>query len=135
METVLANKISKLFLNLSRTQYSNPFINTKVLQIAKKLNIVLVPKSMGYNDCAPLGFYENRMCEIILSPSNTNLTDEEQDHLKNISNNWRLCPHLLYVNPSNNKIIEIIQYKTNKRKRSDDLVEIPDSTWIPAESY
>jgi predicted RecB family nuclease len=132
MDTVLANKISKFFLNLERISYSNPFVTPDVLKVAKKLDIQLIPKSMGLEGCAPLGFYKNKMCEIILS--DLDLTDEHYTHLKYIANNWQMCPHLLYVNPITNEIMEIEQYNINKRKRLNQSIEVPDSTWVTASS-
>jgi predicted RecB family nuclease len=138
MDTVLANKISKFFLNLQKVSYSNPFVSPNVLKAARKLQIRLVPKSMGYDGCAPLGFYQNKMCEIIFS--DLELTDAHFEHLKKIATCWQMCPHLLYVDHLTNNLIRVEQYSINKkRKRQSDLVqdeqiEIPDSNWVTASS-
>jgi len=138
METVLANKISKLFLNLKKISYSNPFVTADVLKVAKKLDVQLIPKSMGIEGCSPLGFYENRMCEVILSNSDLLLdqyiTDEQHTHLKHIANNWKMCPYLMYVDLLTNQIIKIEEYNINKRKRLSQSIEIPNSTWVTASS-
>ena len=138
METVLTNKISKLFLNLKKISYSNLFITPDVLKVAKKLDIQLIPKSMGIENCAPLGFYQNKMCEVILSCSDLlldqDITEKHHIHLKLIANSWDMCPYLLYVDQITNQIIKIEQYKINKRKRLTESIEIPDSTWVTASS-
>jgi hypothetical protein len=117
METVLNNKIYKLFSNLEKTSYSNPFMSPMVLRIAKKLNIRLVPKSKGYDGCFPLGFYGNKMCEIILQNTKIELTDEQKTHLNRLKHSWNMNPNLIYVNESNGNIVFIDEYTNTNKKR------------------
>lgn len=136
MDAVIQKKISRTLSNLERVNYSNPFANRQIDVISKKLGIKRIPKSMGYDGCSPLGFYGNKMCEIILGQSDTTLSDKHKSHLDKLVKSWNFLPHLIFVNPSNEKIISIEEYqakKNNKRKRFEQI-EIPDSNWVSASS-
>jgi predicted RecB family nuclease len=147
METIIRNKIDLIFSQLVKTKYLNPFVNQNVLKIAKQIGIDLIPKSMGFNGCSPLGFFGNRMCEIVVSDKKNvddiEISEEEKIHLKLLIQNWNLCPYILFVS-NTGKIISLNQYnKTKKRKRDFEVStdsevstnpQIPDNTWITASS-
>ena len=65
---------------------------------------------MSYDGCAPLGFYQNKMCEVILNKSLQDLSDEQKTHLDRIKKSWIVIPYLIYVNSSNNQIISIEEW-------------------------
>jgi len=140
METIIRNKIDTICSQLVKTRYSNPFFNSNVLKIGKQLGVKIIPKSMGFRGCAPIGFFQNRICDIVVSDNDTTNTYEfsqkQKDHLKILVERWNLCPHILFVNPTG-KIISMDQYKcSNKRKAeaSEPSVLTPDSTWVTASS-
>lgn len=139
METAIRNKIDTICSQLVKTKYSNPFVNPQVLKIAKQVGVKTISKKMGFNDCAPVGFYQNRICDIVISqPGNYQASEEEQVHFKLLMESWNLCPHILFVD-SSGKVVELSQYdkyvSLKKRKReSFTATATPDSTWVTASS-
>ena len=123
METVLENKIVKTFTKLEKKSYSNPFINQKVLDYIKKLNIKLIPNGFSLNGCAPLGFYNNRMCEIVFD--NQYLTQEQIAHMDKLLDSWGFQPYIIIVNSNDKTIFNIEKY---------EKIKTPDNNWV-ATSY
>jgi predicted RecB family nuclease len=137
METVLRNKIDKVFLQLEKIKYSNPFVSPSILKIAKQIGVKTIPKGLGYNGCSPLGFYETKMCEIIISDcENTKLSQEQKEHLNLLVSKWNFIPHILCVS-SEGEIISTNEYKLlceNKKRKKINNIETPDNSWITASS-
>lgn len=130
METVIKNKIDKILSQLVKTKYFNPFENSSVYKVGKKIGFSFIPKGMGYNGCAPLGFYGTKMCEIVISQEQE-LSQEQQIHLNLLIKKWNLCPYVLFVN-NLGKIISLNQFtQLVKRKRE---LQVPDNSWISASS-
>jgi hypothetical protein len=123
METVIENKINKLFNKFSKIDYNNPFINSKIIKYANDLGVRLIPKSLGLNSCSPLGFFQNKMCEIVLD--NLNLTDEQIIHMNKIKQSWDFIPYIIIVDSINGKIIDIQEFNLPK-------IEIPNNKWVAA---
>ncbi len=131
METVIKNKIDKILSQLVKTKYFNPFENSSVFKVGKKIGISFIPKGMGYNGCAPLGFYGTKMCEIVVSQEQE-LTQDQQIHLNLLIEKWNLCPYVLFVN-NLGKIISLNQFTQLVKKRKREL-QVPDNSWISASS-
>ena len=123
METVLENKIEKVFTKLEKKSYSNPFINQKVLDYIKNFNTVikLIPNGFSLNGCAPLGFYNNRMCEIVFD--NQYLTQEQIAHMDKLLDSWGFQPYIIIVNSNNNTILGVEKY---------EKIKTPDNNWVAA---
>jgi hypothetical protein len=122
METVIENKINKLFQNLKNVKYFNPFINSKNLFYAKKIGMRLIPESMGFNGCSALGFFDNRLCEII---TNKNLSEEQVKHLDKLLESWNFQPFLILINSITGKVIDVQKYEKIK-------INSPDNNWVAA---
>ncbi len=138
METALSNKIDMICSQLVKTRYFNPFVSSNVLSIGKQLGVKIIPRRMGFNGCAPTGFFQNRMCDIVITNSIDTYepSQEEKTHFKLLMEKWNLCPHILFVSEGG-KIISFNQFNkcTQKRKReNDNQFQTPDSTWVTASS-
>jgi hypothetical protein len=123
METVLENKIEKVFTKLEKKSYSNPFINQKVLDYIKNMNIdiKLIPNGFSLNGCVPLGFYNNRMCEIIFD--NQYLTQEQIAHMDKLLDSWGFQPYIIIVNSNDKTILGVEKY---------EKIKTPDNNWVAA---
>ena len=121
METVLENKIVKTFTKLEKKSYSNPFINQKVLDYIKNIDIKLIPSGFSLNGCAPLGFYNNRMCEIVFD--NQYLTQEQIIHMDKLLDSWGFQPYIIIVNSNNNTVLGVEKY---------EKIKTPDNNWVAA---
>jgi len=124
MNTVIKNKVDKLFNKLNKINYLNPFINSTILSYAKKLNIRLIPESMGYNGISSLGFLDNKLCEIIVERE---LSEEQILHLNNLTKLWDFQPYLVLINSLNGKITSIDKYTKYNIK-----IKTPDNSWVAA---
>lgn len=125
MNNIFEKRISSIFNKLILGSYKNPFINNKVLSCCNNIQIKRIPQNMVYNNCSPIGFYNNKMCDIIISNGdNICLTREQCNHLDLVKTKWNFIPHLLLIN-NNNEIIDIQEYQT---------VKCPDTTWVSASS-
>ena len=133
MDTVIQNKIDRTLANLEKITYVNPFVNSQIITLAKNIGVKTIPKLMGYNSCAPLGFYKNKMCELIIGDELTILSNEQNDHLAKIARSWNFMPHLIFVDAQDSTIISIKEFRKSKRKRTEQI-EIPDLNWVSASS-
>jgi len=118
----MENKINKLFQNLININYYNPFINSKIISYAKKIGMRLIPESMGFNGCSSLGFFNNRLCEIV---TNENLTEAQIIHLDKLIKLWNFQPFLILINSFTGKILDIQKYEKIK-------IKSPDNNWVAA---
>ena len=119
MNSINIKKIRCIKNNFKIINYFNPFKINNIEKYATKLNIELVPINKGYKNISFLGFFENRICEIIYSE---NFTNDEIDHLNKIINITELVPLLLLVD----KLFNIV-------KKIDYIkIEYPNDKWIPA---
>ena len=123
METVLENKINKTLKKLEKKQYSNPFINSKVLNYIKNVDkvIKLIPNGFSLNGCAPLGFFNNQMCEIVFD--NQYLTQQQIEHMDKLLESWGFQPYIIIINSNDNSILNIEKY---------EKIKTPDNNWVTA---
>ena len=120
MNSIFDRKKNRILSKLVENDYINPFIpHHNVIHQGRDLGIDVINHSYTFKGCAPLGFYNNLMCEIM--NYNTILTKAHHEHMLRIRKEWGFMPYLLYV--VNDEIQNIIQY---------NIKTIPDKNWVSA---
>jgi len=120
MDSIIDRKKNRILSRLVESDYNNPFIlHHNVIHQGRDLGIDVINHSYTFKGCAPLGFYNNLMCEIM--NYNTILTKAHHEHMLRIRKQWGFIPYLLYV--VNDEIQNIIQY---------NIKTFPDQNWVSA---
>ena len=120
MEHIIERKKNRILSNLVKSNYNNPFIShSNLITQGRNMGIKVVPQHYTFKGCAPLGFYNNLMCEIMTH--DTILTRVHHEHLMKIKTKWGFMPYLIYI--VNDQVTNIVEYNIDK---------IPDANWISA---